>query len=89
MAAPFLGMQEIAGRWRNKAKVSSVLLFTDGLANVGSSSADAILREMKKIRVSFCPRCQHVMIKSLKYYRMVKQGNLGTRVIWTMGYVMH
>ena len=49
----FSGMQEIAGRLRNKAKVSSVLLFTDGRANVGSSSADAILREMKTIRVSF------------------------------------
>ena len=50
---PFLGMQEIAGRTGNKAKVSSVLLLTDGLANVGSTSKDAILKEMKKIRVSF------------------------------------
>ena len=53
MAVPFSGMQEIAGRGGNKAKVSSVLLLTDGLANVGNTSKDAILQEMKKIRVSF------------------------------------
>lgn len=45
-------MQEIASRGGEKAKVSSVLLLTDGLANVGSTSKEAILEEMRKIRVS-------------------------------------
>ena len=59
-------MQEIAGRGGTKAKVCSVLLLTDGLANVGHTSKDAILQEMKKIRVSFCPRSQHLLNKSEK-----------------------
>ena len=53
VAALFSGMKEIASCGKNEAKVSSVLLLTDGLAKVGITSKHGILEEMKKIRVSF------------------------------------
>ena len=42
-------MKTIASRDGDKAKVSSVLLLTDGLANVGITKRDMILDEMRKI----------------------------------------
>ena len=42
-------MEEITGRTRDKAKVSSVLLLTDGLANVGITNREGILDEMRKV----------------------------------------
>ena len=44
-----IGMEEIVRRTGEKAKVSSVLLLTDGLANVGITNREGILDEMKKI----------------------------------------
>ncbi len=43
------GMSEIVGRTGDKAKVSSVLLLTDGLANVGVSNREGIMDEMRKV----------------------------------------
>ena len=43
----YIGMQQILTRIGDKAKVSSVLLLTDGQANVGPSSTESILDAMK------------------------------------------
>ena len=42
-------MSEIVGRTGDKAKVASVLLLTDGLANVGVSNREGIMDEMRKV----------------------------------------
>ena len=42
-------MNEVVGRTGEKAKVASVLLLTDGLANVGISNREGITEEMRKI----------------------------------------
>ena len=43
------GMQIVTDRKGDKAKVSSVLLLTDGLANVGITKREPILDEMRKL----------------------------------------
>lgn len=43
------GMEQIIGRTGEKAKVASVLLLTDGLANVGISNREGIMEEMRKV----------------------------------------
>ena len=43
----YIGMQQIMTRIGDKAKVASVLLLTDGQANVGPSSMESILDAMK------------------------------------------
>lgn len=42
-------MEQIIGRTGDKAQVASVLLLTDGLANVGISNREGIMEEMRKI----------------------------------------
>ena len=42
-------MTTVANRGGDKAKVCSVLLLTDGLANVGVTKCDMILDEMRKV----------------------------------------
>ena len=42
-------MEQIIGRTGEKAQVASVLLLTDGLANVGISNRDGIMEEMRKL----------------------------------------
>lgn len=44
-----IGMEQIIGRVNEKAQVASVLLLTDGLANVGISNREGIMEEMRKI----------------------------------------
>ena len=47
----FLGMEEVAyNSGPDKAKVQSVLLLTDGLANQGVTTKDGILAEMMRIQ---------------------------------------
>ena len=43
-----IGMYEVIDRGDDKADVASVLLFTDGMANVGIDKKEDILWEMKK-----------------------------------------
>ncbi|XP_003383100.1 PREDICTED: uncharacterized protein LOC100635885 [Amphimedon queenslandica] len=43
------GMEQIIGRTGTKAQVASVLLLTDGLANVGISNREGIMEEMRKV----------------------------------------
>lgn len=42
-------MEQIIGRTGTKAQVASVLLLTDGLANVGISNREGIMEEMRKV----------------------------------------
>ena len=42
-------MEQILERTGDKAKVASVLLLTDGLANQGISNRDGIMAEMRKL----------------------------------------
>ena len=44
-----LGMEEVIGRTGEKAQVASVLLLTDGLANVGISNREGIMEQMRKL----------------------------------------
>ena len=41
-------MEQVTQSTSEKAHVKSVMLLTDGLANVGNSSTDGILAEIKK-----------------------------------------
>ena len=47
LSCVYIGMQQILTRIGDKAKVASVLLLTDGQANVGPSSIGSILDAMK------------------------------------------
>ena len=42
-------MEQIIGRTNEKAQVASVLLLTDGLANVGISDREGIMAQMRKL----------------------------------------
>ena len=42
-------MEEVIGRTGEKAQVASVLLLTDGLANVGISNREGIMEQMRKL----------------------------------------
>ena len=47
LSCVYIGMQQIMTRIGDKAKVASVLLLTDGQANVGPSNMESILDAMK------------------------------------------
>ena len=42
-------MEEVIGRTGEKAQVASVLLLTDGLANVGISNREGIMEQMRNL----------------------------------------
>lgn len=70
-------MSEVVNRTGEKAKVASVLLLTDGLANVGISNSEGILAEMRKVidppgggTVCYNTQIRIILhLKQLKIYR--------------------
>ncbi len=42
-------MEQVVARTGEKAKVASVMLLTDGLANVGISNREGMMEEMRKV----------------------------------------
>lgn len=58
-------MEQIIGRTGDKAQVASVLLLTDGLANVGISNREGIMEEMRKL---LDPKPGHTVSEICSYY---------------------